>query len=173
MTAWLGAGGKSQEAVNGRSQEQDKEQDKEQEARGQGHEAPQKSGRRRQRVILNGKASQWHAVTASIVQGSVMGPTLAKCFSNSSHEGRVLLERDKPLLSKFADDEKRCRVVMNQEQGDRMQQDINKDHQRMMVDPMFMIVQSLWSFLTAVTTTAVAPIAVIFTCIYLNIHKIT
>ena len=34
----------------------------------------------------------------------------------------------------------------------------------MMVDPMLLIVQSLWSFLTAVTTTAVAPIAVIFTC---------
>ena len=32
----------------------------------------------------------------------------------------------------------------------------------MMVDPMFMIVQSLRSFLTAVTTTAVAPIAVFF-----------
>ena len=38
---------------------------------------------------------------------------------------------------------------------------LNKDHQRMMVDPMFMIVQSFRSFLTAVTTTAVAPIAVI------------
>ena len=37
----------------------------------------------------------------------------------------------------------------------------NKDHQRMMVDPMFMIVQSLRSFLTAVTPTVVAPIAVI------------
>ena len=41
-----------------------------------------------------------------------------------------------------------------------------KDHQRMMVDAMFMIVQSLRSFLTAVTPTpvtpsAVAPIAVI------------
>jgi hypothetical protein len=48
----------------------------------------------------------------------------------------------------------------------------NKDHQRMMVDPMFMIVQSLRSFLTAVTTNAVAPIAVIFTCIYLNIPKV-
>ena len=50
---------------------------------------------------------------------------------------------------------------------------LNKDHQRMMVDPMFMIVQSLRSFLTAVKTTAVAPIAVIFTCVYLNIPKIT
>ena len=34
----------------------------------------------------------------------------------------------------------------------------NKDHQRMMVDPMFMIVQSVRSFLTAVTTIAVIPI---------------
>ena len=33
----------------------------------------------------------------------------------------------------------------------------------MMVDPMFMIVQSLRLFLTAVTTTAVAPIEVILT----------
>ena len=49
----------------------------------------------------------------------------------------------------------------------------NKDHQRMMVDPMFMIFQSLRSFLTAVTTTAVAPIAVIFTCIDLNIAEVT
>ena len=37
----------------------------------------------------------------------------------------------------------------------------NKDHQRMMVDPMFMIIQSLRSFLTAVTPTAVAPFAVL------------
>ena len=81
--------------------------------------------RRRQRVILNGKASQWKEVTASIVQGSTLGPTLAKTFSNSSHEGRNLQGEDKPLLSKFADDKKRCRVVMSQEQCDRMQEDIN------------------------------------------------
>ena len=37
----------------------------------------------------------------------------------------------------------------------------NKDPQRMMVNPMFMIVQSLRSFLTAVTPTAVAPMAII------------
>ena len=37
----------------------------------------------------------------------------------------------------------------------------NKDHRRMMVDPMLMIVQSLRKFLTAVTTTTdKAPIAV-------------
>ena len=52
----------------------------------------------------------------------------------------------------------------------------NKDHQRMMVDPIFMIVQSLRSFLTAVITTAVAPIAVIFSVsiwIYLNLPEFT
>ena len=49
----------------------------------------------------------------------------------------------------------------------------------MMVDPMFMIAQSLRSFLTAVTTTAVAPIAVILPestwiyLIYLNLPKFT
>ena len=37
----------------------------------------------------------------------------------------------------------------------------DKDHQRVMVDPMFIIVQSLRLFLTAVTPTASATIAVI------------
>ena len=56
---------------------------------------------------------------------------------------------------------------------------VNKDRQRMMVDPMFMIVQIVMSFLTAVATTAVAPIAVIvlylpeFTWIYLNLPEFT
>ena len=122
ITAWLGAGGETQEsgAVTGV-----RSQDKEQGARSQENNASKETLRRRQRVLLNGKASQWHKVTASIIQGSVLGPTLVKCFSNSSHEGRILVQEDKPLLSKFADDEKRCRVVMNEEQGDRMQSDIN------------------------------------------------
>ena len=38
--------------------------------------------------------------------------------------------------------------------------DFNKDHQRMMVDPMSMVVKKLRLFLTAVTPTAVAPTAV-------------
>ena len=38
---------------------------------------------------------------------------------------------------------------------------INNDHQRMMVEPMFMIVQNERSFLTAVTPTDVTPNAVI------------
>ena len=64
-------------------------------------------------------------MTASIIQGSVLGPTLAKSFSNSSHQGRNLQQEDKPFVSKFADDEKRCRIVRTKDQGDRMQEDIN------------------------------------------------
>ena len=110
VTAWLGAGGQVQE-LEARVQEQ-----------GQGG---RRQNLRRQRVLLNGKASKWHDVTASIVQGSVLGPTLAKCFSNSSHQDRNLQEEDRPLVSKFADDEKRCRVVASEGQGQRMQEDIN------------------------------------------------
>ena len=50
---------------------------------------------------------------------------MAKCFSNTSHQGRNLLFEDKPIVSKLADDEKRYRVVNNEEQGERMQEDIN------------------------------------------------
>ena len=52
----------------------------------------------------------------------------------------------------------------------------NKDHQRMMVDSIFMIVQSLWSYLTVVTPTADPLIAVIFpviTCIHLDLPDLT
>ena len=77
----------------------EKEQERDEGAVIQEQETPTKKAvRRRQRVILNGKASQWKEVTASIIQGSCLGPTLAKCFSNNSHEGRILLQADKPLI---------------------------------------------------------------------------
>ena len=124
IRAWLGAGDELK--LRPRRQETEQgtlSQEKEQGARRQEQEtAPV---RRRQRVTLNGKASEWHEVTASIIQGSVLGPNLAKCFSNSSHQGRNLQQEDKPFISKFADDEKRCRVVQDEVQGDRMQDDIN------------------------------------------------
>ena len=44
-------------------------------------------------------------------------------FSNSHR--RIIPPEDKPIISKLADDEKRCRVVMSKEQGDRMQEDMN------------------------------------------------
>ena len=51
---------------------------------------------------------------------------------------------------------------------------LNKDHQRMMVDPIFIIARILWLFLTAVTPTTAATIAEIspvFTWIYLNLPE--
>ena len=126
IRAWLGAGGEMWVEQEPHKIIHEKEQERDEGAVILEQETPTKKAvRRRQRVILNGKASQWKEVTASIIQGSCLGPTLAKCFSNNSHEGRILLPADKPLISKFADDEKRCRVVMNKEQGDRMQDDIN------------------------------------------------
>jgi hypothetical protein len=118
IRVWLGAGGELTEP--GARRQEKKQGDRIQEK----EEAPSPV-RRRQRVILNGEASRWHEVTASIIQGSVLGPTLAKCFSNSSHQGRNLTPEDKPMVSKFADDEKRGRVVKNEEQGKRMQEDID------------------------------------------------
>ena len=94
---------------------QNKEQEKGQGGENQEKEALLKTRRKRQRVVLNGKASRWHEVTASIIQGSCLGPNLAKCFSNTSHVGRSLVAEDKLLVSKFADDEKRCQVVMRRE----------------------------------------------------------
>ena len=127
IRAWLGAGDELEPGARRKEAEHGAtSQEKEQGARSQGQEeSAGKPVRRRQRVILNGKASEWQDVTASIIQGSVLGPNLAKCFSNSSHQGRNLCREDKPLVSKFADDEKRCRVVNTEEQGDRMQEDVN------------------------------------------------
>ena len=85
------AGAESQEQVaQGRSKDQgaqsqeidhvENRQEIEKEQEDWRQETPKKAVRRRQRVLLNGKASQWKEVTASIIQGSTLGPTLAKCF---------------------------------------------------------------------------------------------
>ena len=63
--------------------------------------------------------------------------------------------------------EKKYKAEQEKEHKKEQDTEQNKDHQRMMVDPMFMIVQSLRSFLTAVKTTALAPIAVILPKFYL------
>ena len=61
--------------------EQYKAQDNAPRFRRQVREASQKSGRRRQRFVLNIKANNWHDVTAIMVQGSALGSSMAKCFS--------------------------------------------------------------------------------------------
>ena len=78
---------------------------------------------RQQRVVLNGKASEWLPVTSGVPQGSVLGPTLFVIFINDL-DGVVDLVDG--FISKFADDTKYGRVVRSEEDCAKMQCDINK-----------------------------------------------
>ena len=57
---------------------------------------------RRQRVVLNGKTSEWTDVNSGVPQGSILGPTAFSIYNNDVDIIAVLIS----ILNKFADDTK-------------------------------------------------------------------
>ena len=75
---------------------------------------------RKQRVVINGKESDWHAVNSGVPQGSVLGPVLFIIYINDIDEGINC------KLSKFADDTKITSKVTSTSQWQELQCDLNK-----------------------------------------------
>jgi ribonucleases P/MRP protein subunit RPP40 len=72
---------------------------------------------RKQRVVLNGKFSDWLEVLSGIPQGSVLGPLLFIVFINELDDAAVIID----LISKFADDTKLCKAVQSDEDRQKLQ----------------------------------------------------
>ena len=67
---------------------------------------------RNQRVVINGRYSDWTYITSGVPQGSVLGPTLFLMFINDLEDGV------QSTVLKFADDTKLYTEVTNEEGGE-------------------------------------------------------
>ena len=77
---------------------------------------------RQQRVVLNGKMSEWAAVESGVPQGSVLGPTCFVIFINDIDNAINIITS---FISKFADDTKVGRVVEDNKDREELQKDLD------------------------------------------------
>ena len=74
---------------------------------------------RKQRVVINGEASDWLQVTSGVPQGSVLGPLLFLIYINDLDSGIV------SKISKFADDTKLGGKALAREDCEAIQRDLD------------------------------------------------
>ncbi len=73
---------------------------------------------RSQRVVLNGRASNWEDVLSGVPQGSVLGPVLFSIFIHDIDDAGKKLD----ILKKFADDTKGAKTIQTEEDCKAMQE---------------------------------------------------
>ena len=78
---------------------------------------------RQQRVVINGKSSEWAPVTSGVPQGSVLGPTCFIIFINDIDE---VVDIVNGFVFKFADDTKYGRTVISEADRELMQEGIDR-----------------------------------------------
>ena len=77
---------------------------------------------RKQRVVVNGKKSDWKEVLSGVPQGSVLGPVLFVLFINDLDK----MAMDRQIIKKFADDTKLAQVIEGPRDSQELQESLDR-----------------------------------------------